>query len=351
MAQLKSNKTFIFNCVFIAMLILPNAIMFTGLSYIITNPKDFPSIKSSLKDFKEFYSDSFGLKTGLTNKYLSFKSDILNENPIPNRVIKGNNGWYFLGNYHNNILNDTFGNDKVSIEELESISSNINDINTYLNSKNIKFYLVVAPNKSHIYPEHLPFQLNKNPNKLEQLKEYLKKEIDFEIIDPSESLLQNKNQRQLYYKSNTHWNDFGAYIGYSYATDKINQSFPIPKTQLSNFSSKTYPLNEEDITKMINIHTNETSQFFTKQNSSVVADSLSFSFQHYLNPDVPYKLLMHRDSFAVGLIPFFNESFGETIYTRGYTLDKDLIEKEQPNVVIFEIVERNLVQALSLLEK
>lgn len=325
--------------------------MFTSLSFVKSKSTDFQSIKSTLKDFKKYYSDSFGLKTGLTNKYLSFKSNVLNENPIPNRVIKGNNGWYFLGNYHNNILNDTFGNDKITKEELESIKSNIIDINTYLNSKNIKFYLIVAPNKSHIYPEHLPFQLNETPNKLKQLKAYLKKEIDFEIIDPSESLIQNKLQRQLYYKSNTHWNNFGAYIAYCHAADIIKQSLEIPTTQLSDFSSTTYPLYEEDITKMINIHTNETAQFYTKTNSFVVADSLSFSFQRYLNPKLPYKLLMHRDSFAVGLIPFFNESFGETIYTRGYTLDKELVEKEQPDIVIFEIVERNLVQLLSLSEK
>ncbi|MEG1744042.1 MAG: hypothetical protein RR215_00515, partial [Ruthenibacterium sp.] len=56
------------------------------------------------------------------------------------------------------------------------------------------------------------------------------------------------------------------------------------------------------------------------------------------------KLLMVRDSFAKMLIPYLAQDFEESVFYR--TLDMDaltgeMLDEEKPDVVIFELVERN----------
>lgn len=56
------------------------------------------------------------------------------------------------------------------------------------------------------------------------------------------------------------------------------------------------------------------------------------------------KALIFRDSFSDAMIKFLKHSFGETVFIWHYTLDKELIEKEKPDIVIQIIVERNIEQ-------
>lgn len=54
------------------------------------------------------------------------------------------------------------------------------------------------------------------------------------------------------------------------------------------------------------------------------------------------EMLQFRDSFANYWYSFFNESFAETLYLKKYTFTKAEIESFKPDIVILEIVERNI---------
>jgi len=49
-----------------------------------------------------------------------------------------------------------------------------------------------------------------------------------------------------------------------------------------------------------------------------------------------------RDSMAIPLIPLLSENFSRAVYVSSRTLDRELIEREKPDVVIEELVERSL---------
>ena len=51
---------------------------------------------------------------------------------------------------------------------------------------------------------------------------------------------------------------------------------------------------------------------------------------------------MYRDSMAIPLIPLLSENFHRIVYVSSQKLDRALIEREHPDVVIEEFVERNL---------
>lgn len=327
---------------FIILLLLPNIVMVFDKS----NKKDdidFPelNLKKSISSLKSYYLDNFGLKDFFLKKYLKTKTNCFKENPKPNSVVKGQNGWYFLGNQYNNVINDAFGNDDFTDEELNNITQNIKDINNYLSSKNIKFYLVVPPNKSSVYKEHLPYKLAQSKNKLTVLKNKLVNEINFRIIDLTDTLLISKNKAQLFHKTDSHWNDLGAFIGYSKTMKDISKDIEVSLASKSDFNITTKIVDNNDLTKMINTTVKNEAVVFDSKNDINPEPYLN-SYHRYVNPDKSLKIIMHRDSYADAWMKYFIESFGETFFLENYKLDKNLIEKVKPDIIIFELIERNL---------
>ncbi|WP_417213036.1 alginate O-acetyltransferase AlgX-related protein [Bizionia sp.] len=343
----------LFIIIFIMMIVAPNVVMFFKLETTENNEnRAFQEVPNfdlnqpihSLTEFKNYYTENFGLKTTLVNNYIDFKSHTLQETPMPNKVVKGLNGWYFLGNSYNNSLNNAFGNNTFNTEELQEISRRILELKTYLNNHNIAFYIVVPPNKNTVYREHLPYQFKVYESNLSVLKNYLKAQINFEIIDLTRSMIAEKNTNQLYLKTDSHWNEFGAFIGYQETMKTINKDYAIPTVTLEDYNIQVKPVKQGDIIKMINLNIEETAPTLTKKASSINAAK-----NNHANP----KLFMHYDSFSYNWMPYFNESFDAINYVKNYTVNKKQIEEEKPDIVIFEIVERNidvLFKKKSLLE-
>ncbi len=302
-------------------------------------------LTKSIKKIDKHFNNQFGFKSEMVNIYSYFKNETLNENPFPNRVLAGKDGWYFIGNHYNKLIDDNFGNLDFTESELFVIKEFIQSFRTTLASRGVEFYIVVPPNKHRIYSEMLPYKLNQSPTRIETLNSYLKKEIDFEIIDLRDTLIANKNQEQLYYKTDTHWNDLGAFIGYQKTMNIIAPN--LPKVSLSEYNIEKEIKKNGDITEMINIKKEENSIKLSKIDSSKVKPFKStYQFMRFKNKNREKILVMYRDSFGEALIPFFNESFGETIYKRGYPIDLAFIDHKKPDIVIFEVVERNLSSIL-----
>lgn len=350
-----NNKTIykLTTILFLAAIVLPNIVQVLDLEsgFINNENRKHRSLpKLNLKDpitsigkFKNYYLENFGLKTILVNNYINIKSNVLNENPIPNRVAQGKEDWFFLGNNNNNVLNNSFGNDPFVEKKLANTVNYLGKLKKYFDSKNIAFYVVIPPDKNKVYQEYLPFKLDQNPTKLEVLKPLLKKNAGIEIIDLSFPLLESKKEHKLYLKTDTHWNYYGSYAGYASTIDIISKNFSIHKVSINDFELINKVYNRGDLTKMINLTIEEPSISIKKKTPSkaeLIIDSRKTV--HYKNKSQTLKTILFRDSFANAWIPFFNESFGEIIYHRNYVIDKKEIETFKPDIVIFEIIERNI---------
>ena len=62
----------------------------------------------------------------------------------------------------------------------------------------------------------------------------------------------------------------------------------------------------------------------------------------FSNDSAPLKILIFRDSFGQALSKFLKESFGETLFIWKRTFNHALIEAYQPDIIIDEVVERNV---------
>lgn len=323
------------------MLILPNIVLFYNLS---TGNINLPKQKSPAS-YGKFYLENFGFKKLFSNTYLDFKSNTLDENPIPHRVFKGKDDWYFLGDHHDKIFSNAFGNDLLDESEMHQIASNIEKIRAYLHSQNIDFYIIMPPDKNQIYKDKLPYQLQQNTTKLEQLKSYLKDRINFKIIDFKTELLEARKDHSvdLFYKYDTHWNNHGAFYAYSHLIDKLNEKYSVNKELLSNYKTLK-ALKNYDLTRMLNIKINDSASILEKRTpSEITLTKPKNAYRMFQNPNGTLNVVYHGDSFMYALMPFMNETFKKITYVKNdYVLKPKIIEEEQPDIIIFELVERNI---------
>jgi len=332
---------------FLGFLVLPNIIMLFNSHGNESKPWPDINIKTPIKtlgQYKNHYINNYGLKQLIIDNYISFKKNILKENPLPNKVVYGKDDWLFLGNHFENTLYNSFGNDHFKNNQEERLVDYFGKIKHYLDGKGIKFYIVIPPDKNRIYQEYLPYRLSQNTTKLQHLKSALKQKYNINIIDLYKTLHDSKKEEQLYMKTDTHWNDYGAFLGFKEVTNKINPFFKQSSSlNRSDYNIHKVAINNGDIPKSINLEIQDTTIKFSKKIKSQVQLKKDQSpVLHYINPLLDKKLLMYRDSFSSAWIKYFNEIFGESLYIRKYDFNPSLIESYKPDIVIFEIIERNI---------
>lgn len=342
----KLNKIFI-GC-FLILLILPNMVMLSSYESDLadnektnTNSLDLSgNILQKIQKFKIYYKSNFGLKKTLTNQYLDIKTNHLKESPIPHKVVVGNQGWYFLGDDYSTAFSGSNGSSQYTYNELNTIVNSISEIKDWLDSQGIAFYLAIPPNKHTVYKEHLPLLYN-NKTKYDVILDKLKSETDINIIDLKTPLLKGKDSIQIYHKTDSHWNDIGAFIGYSEVMNELGKDFEeLKPTPLSYYSSTVSNRKHKEMTRMINLNITEKVRFLSPKVSQAEVLENNERFSHFRNEGKPLSIYFCRDSFSNAWIKYFNESFGETMYAKTYRINKNELLKHKPDIVVLEFVER-----------
>lgn len=328
--------------IIITMLIIPNVFIF------ITSEKPQFSInlndpKLTLEKVKKYYHKNYGLKNIQLKNYLNFKTNTLKEHALHNRVVGGKNGWLYLGDNYKNSFKNAFGNDAFTTKEEKKIISNLKEIQTFLDNKDISFYFVIAPDKNQIYSENLPFQLNKKETKTSNLIKQINAQTSVNCFSLHKSLISKKSKVELYYKTDSHWNSYGAFIGYREIMKKINNEKQVKVETINNYTITKNKNFNGGLSRMLFSNKLEDSLVFKrKKEFAIKTIKNNFTFKHFKNPNGIGKLLIYRDSFTDNLLPFLNNTFKEVISIKGHNLDKDLIDSFKPDVVILEKIERNL---------
>jgi hypothetical protein len=145
-----------------------------------------------------------------------------------------------------------------------------------------------------------------------------------------------KARYPVYDKLGTHFNFLGGLITYNEIMREISAGFP----QISPLTIDDYQLSVQTIAGV-----NGDLTFF----SAIVGilPEVQVSLLPKENP-LPHKkiskLLIFHDSFIVYLRPYLVHDFDQIVYVHhgDAYIQRAAIEKEKPDVVIFEIAERNL---------
>lgn len=343
---------------FICLISLPNVVyqlMYKNLEKSSENRvlKEKPSITINnimnyTKEYEEYYNDNLAFKDSLVRLNSIIKYEVLNVSPAK-YVIKGKDEWLFYNSKYKldaDTLGDYQHTNKFTIDELVNIKNKLVDREKFLKEKGIEMYLFIPPNKSQVYSEFMPAKYKKpeGSSRIEELIDYLRKNTDIKVVNPMKELMNYKSKYQLYYKLDTHWNELGAYIGYTELMKTIDKNFKYKNlSELEIISNQT---KNGDLANMINLSgiVSDTqyivSDFKIDINTTLVEQKGTSEYRYTSTNLNGKKLLCFRDSFSTSVIPYLSKEFEESVYLWGVPYSEEIIEKEKPDIVIFETVER-----------
>lgn len=307
--------------------------------------------------FEAYFNDHFGHRNSLIRRLNQLQVWWLRTSCAAH-VILGRHGWLFY-------TVDPVGNDYRTVrpyteEELDHWRRLLEHRRDWLARRGIEYVLVIAPDKQTIYPEMLPAALRargRGPSRLDQLIAYLENHSTFRLLDVRETLRRAKDWGPLYVRTDTHWNDRGAYVAYHEIVESLRGRFPDLKPwPRTAFDVRPFRSLGGDLAGMLGLANQTAEEGPTlaprrpRQAREVDTarrlpnlpswDQRSLVMEH---PDrhLP-RAVMFRDSFAINLVPFLSEHFRRVHYYWSYDFDFPLVEREQPDVVIQELVERVL---------
>ena len=237
----------------------------------------------------------------------------------------------------------------------ESIQKNLKILYDKLRERNITLVVVIVPVKSTIYPEMIPSEIHKiGPQpELDTLVDLLHKEGPPVLLDLRPALQDARQKKQIYYKTDTHWNVYGAFTAYQEILNTLSPSYPeLAPKNIKSFNITVTPPYLHDIAKGIGAnHILENGYLLTipqdDVNWIVYDDDTSVMKVATSSREKLPKLLMYHDSFGgyflnKFLAPHFSQStFILSTSTYPDTLTFKQIEATKPDIVILEFVERN----------
>lgn len=310
------------------------------------------------KKFENYYNDNFGFRTYLikANNILNVK--LFSVSPNTN-IILGKEDWlYYAGEDKSIFKYKTIFEEK----ELKSKFDILKDRKELYTGQGVHYFIVIAPDKQSIYHEYMPEyiqKLNENSN-YDHIADYLSKNSLDINIDVKKALLKEKKKKDLtYYKTDTHWNVYGAFIAYQEIMKKFKEYYPeLEYMSLTDFNivdaDKKYSGDLANMLGMQEYFEEKTYKMIPKNNRKAkMRDVNNISGIVTKKPMLLSEcdscdnvtIMVIRDSFTVSLIPFLNEHFSKAIYIsndENPELVYTIIMKVKPNIVLFEKVERGM---------
>ena len=316
-----------------------------------------------LPDLSAYFNDHFNLREWLVYTNNLAKPKVFETSPV-DFVHIGKDGWLFydvMGQV-NGLEGRHFYNDL----QLQHIKNNLLHYRDWLKKRNCKYYLVVLPDKHTIYPEHLPITIipTKGENRTDKLMRFLKEETDLKILDTRSALLKAKGDRLLYQKTDTHWNLDGAFIGYGEIMNFMAQD----DSRIKPYTANDFDVKDDmfdrggDLATAIgqrHAFTTHFPRYYPKPHLPVAKQTLIEEYQtiyadeakntrtfELSNANLP-KMVAFHDSFTGYLYEFLSAHFQRSTFISSYVFRKDIIEKEQPDIVVHFILERAMADMAS----
>jgi len=346
--------------VFVLFLLYPSIAVLTEKLTDKSSPKkELPTLENNnifkyFGDFDNYYSKEFNGRNMYYSSISALKYKLFGTSAKRESVLTGKDGFLFLGNNAGHIVDETLGLNVFSDREIKQIQKRVLSTSRWMKKNDIRFYMMIAPNKHTIYPEKLPFKVDTNRlTKIDQIAEIIDDTKHVTPIELKESLIRAKNRGLVYHKTDTHWNTFGAYFAYWKIMNVLNEDFPgeFRPISLKNMKQTKREGRTLGLSRMLNYPIEETTKEvkIRKPRSIEQAPELNMKRRANTKAEIRYKApkkkrkaVIIRDSFSAALVDFLKEHFEEVVFIWASKIDEDIILKEKPDIVIYEIVERNV---------
>jgi hypothetical protein len=301
---------------------------------------------------ESYFNDHFGFRKRLVRLNHHWKEQLFHEGGSSD-VIVGREGWLFYAGMR--MLEHCTHEAALTEQQLRDWCRLLEMRRDWLRARGIKYLFVVPPDKHTVYPEYLPawIEISAKPTKIQQLIHYMKDRSTVEIADLSQALIEGKRIHVDYLKTDTHWNRFGGFIGYRALVEALARQIPgLEPLALDTYDWKPAPAKPGDTATVRGSSGSYTEtaalQPTPRPNPNLIYDPARFPHHgpsetrscFTLNEKASGKVLVFQDSFASSWYGFLDRHFREVVYVWRYDWDRPLIEREKPDLVIDEMLER-----------
>ena len=337
----------------------------TEQRFLAPLPSLGPDWASFPRRMETYYDDHLGFRSALIRHQALVDIGVFGVSPTEKLVI-GKRGWLFFGDP--NAIAHYRGIAPLTQAELETWTRILEERRDWLSEHGAAFLLVLVPDKHLMYPEYMPDGLPRfsEVHPLDQLSHYLALHSDVEVLDLREALLAAKQQDRVYHRTDSHWNELGAYAAYRAIHERLRSLVPAladvepigversrrdePGMGLARIVGRAAIAHEEvlaatPVDPRSRIKPEHRAGYAERVRTLV-------PIAHGVDDDALPRAIMFRDSFANALIPYLSEDFQRILYVWNRDVDPRIVRIEQPDVVIQEIVGRFLGrQPIGILEQ
>ena len=309
--------------------------------------------------FESAFADRFGGRDQLIRWHHATLLELFGVSALAT-VMHGSGGWYYwlgedglsLDRHYRGVA--AFPQSYVDASVAELIRRR-----DWLAARSIAYVVAVVPEKFTIYPEFLPVWVGPpaQPSPFDRVVAAASRS-DMALLDLRPVLLDAKTRERVYYQTDSHWNYLGAVAGYEAIMREVQQALPAgrlpaiarPKRpahvpgvdfysgDLVGMLGLPGRIREDDVAPWRKVMAAGANRCARRIENPEAPGSETFVCDH---PGLP-RAIVYRDSMAIPLIPLLAENFSRVVFVSSRGFDPALIEREKPDIVIEEMVERTL---------
>ena len=214
-------------------------------------------------------------------------------------------------------------------------------------SEEREFIIFIPPNKERVYSEYMPDYYGEPAEMypVRQIVEYLRAHTDVKVVYPYLALMDAKaalgSDINLYYKTDTHWNELGAYIG----TRELLRALGIELAALDapGITIEKSKVAAGDLADMLNLgafldHDYQYSVSGVDLHDVKERSAVGYSFTS-VGAD-KRTLVMVRDSYIHAMRYYIGSQFSISDLIQWDDFDYETVRERNADIVVLETVER-----------
>ena len=302
------------------------------------------------------------------NDYLPFRNQMIRFNNVleyyvfdhsnNENVIIGKDGWLFYKESEESSSMECYkGTNLFTEEQLQQMLDNLLMTRDNLAVRGCEFVLFIPSNKERIYAEYVPDYYGEPAEEYAtlQLVEYIREHSDIRVVYPYEAMMEAKaalgGEVLLYHKTDTHWNELGGYVG----TSELLKELGIEMSALKDENIRIEQKEDVpgDLADLLNLGDSidpgkaYTVEGYDMSDVEVVQMDTSMDIVHKNKNKDPRRFFMIRDSFGIAMVNPIASQFNYSYTIPIFHCTEDLIEEQDPDIVVLEVLERYVNRLLT----
>ncbi|NLX83616.1 MAG: hypothetical protein GXZ04_07370 [Clostridiales bacterium] len=233
------------------------------------------------------------------------------------QVVKGRNGYLFF----TPALDSVLGARRMEQHELDALADRLAGISERLKRQGTRFVLLIAPDKSGVYPQYLPWYISPAASYNTDRSQLISLLKQRDVLAPDLQAMLSAQETKTYLKTDTHWNAYGANLafqtlmksaGFTDSYGFLPADFNLPKPAPGDLVPLFLPGIEDPQTDFL-------PPLHRSYRTAAPMRSLDDMTIRTMSDAAGPSIYVARDSFGKALFPYLAKAASSMMFTRDYT--------------------------------